>query len=145
MGSGGLGKSALCEQYARWFAEDHPGGVFLIRLGGSDRRTRGEPQAVMTQFHVQLREIAKRLGGRGKLIGFDRDPEAMEAAKVRLDELRTELGEEMPAVMLASLAASGRARGSPSAIARRRGCSRAASWAAPSASASGTSTTRSYI
>ena len=41
-------------------------------------------------------EIAKRLGGRGKLIGFDRDPEAMEKAKARLEVLRAELGEEMP-------------------------------------------------
>ena len=45
-------------------------------------------------------EIAKRLGGRGKLIGFDRDPEAMEAARVRLEEVRAELGEEMPEVVL---------------------------------------------
>jgi 16S rRNA (cytosine1402-N4)-methyltransferase len=44
-------------------------------------------------------EIAKRLGGRGKLIGFDRDPEAMEAAKVRLEEVRAELGDEMPEVV----------------------------------------------
>src|SRR5258705_5764849 len=44
--------------------------------------------------------IAKRLGGRGRLIGFDRDPEAMEAAKVRLEEVRAELGEEMPEVVL---------------------------------------------
>jgi 16S rRNA (cytosine1402-N4)-methyltransferase len=44
-------------------------------------------------------EIAKRLGGKGRLIGFDRDPEAMEAAKVRLEEVRAELGEEMPEVV----------------------------------------------
>src|SRR5260370_15383164 len=44
--------------------------------------------------------IAKRLGRRGKLIAFDRDPEAMEAAKVRLEEVRAELGEEMPEVVL---------------------------------------------
>jgi len=44
-------------------------------------------------------EIAKRLGGRGRLIGFDRDPEAMEVAKVRLEEVRAELGEEMPEVV----------------------------------------------
>jgi 16S rRNA (cytosine1402-N4)-methyltransferase len=44
-------------------------------------------------------EIAKRLGGRGKLIGFDRDPEAMEAAKIRLEEVKAELGDEMPEVM----------------------------------------------
>ena len=40
--------------------------------------------------------IAKRLGGSGKLICFDRDPEAMEAAKVRFEEVRAELGDEMP-------------------------------------------------
>jgi 16S rRNA (cytosine1402-N4)-methyltransferase len=44
-------------------------------------------------------EIAKRLGGKGRLIGFDRDPEAMEAAKVRLEEVRAELGDEMPEVV----------------------------------------------
>jgi 16S rRNA (cytosine1402-N4)-methyltransferase len=44
-------------------------------------------------------EIAKRLGGKGKLIGFDRDPEAMEAAKVRLEEVKAELGDEMPEVV----------------------------------------------
>ncbi|MCU1250239.1 MAG: S-adenosyl-methyltransferase MraW [Edaphobacter sp.] len=44
-------------------------------------------------------EIAKRLGGRGKLIGFDRDLEAMEAAKVRLEEMKAELGDEMPEVV----------------------------------------------
>src|ERR1700722_5025344 len=41
-------------------------------------------------------EIAKRLGGKGKLIGFDRDPEAMEKAKARLEVLRAEMGSEMP-------------------------------------------------
>ena len=41
-------------------------------------------------------EIAKRLGGSGKLIGFDRDPEAMELAKARLAALGNELGEAMP-------------------------------------------------
>ena len=44
-------------------------------------------------------EIAKRLGGKGKLIGFDRDPEALEAAKVRLEEVKAELGDEMPEVV----------------------------------------------
>ena len=38
-------------------------------------------------------EIARRLGPEGKLIGFDRDPEAMELAKARLEALREELGE----------------------------------------------------
>jgi 16S rRNA (cytosine1402-N4)-methyltransferase len=50
--------------------------------------------------------IAKRLGGKGKLIGFDRDPEAMEAARVRLEEVRAEIGEEMPEVVLVAKAFS---------------------------------------
>jgi 16S rRNA (cytosine1402-N4)-methyltransferase len=45
-------------------------------------------------------EIARLLGPEGKLIGFDRDPEAMELARQRLDALREELGAEMPAVVL---------------------------------------------
>jgi 16S rRNA (cytosine1402-N4)-methyltransferase len=47
-------------------------------------------------------EIAKRLGAKGRLICFDRDPEAMEAAKVRLEEVKAELelaGSEMPEVV----------------------------------------------
>ncbi len=43
-------------------------------------------------------EIAKRLGAKGRLIGFDRDPEAMAAAKVRLEEVRAEIGDAMPEV-----------------------------------------------
>jgi 16S rRNA (cytosine1402-N4)-methyltransferase len=44
-------------------------------------------------------EIAKRLGPMGKLICFDRDPEAMAKAKVRLEEVAAELGSEMPEVV----------------------------------------------
>jgi 16S rRNA (cytosine1402-N4)-methyltransferase len=43
--------------------------------------------------------IARRLGGTGKLIGFDRDQQAMELAKARMEELRVELGSEMPEVV----------------------------------------------
>jgi 16S rRNA (cytosine1402-N4)-methyltransferase len=50
--------------------------------------------------------IAKRLGGRGKLIGFDRDPEAMAKAKARLEELKAELGAEMPEVVYVAKAFS---------------------------------------
>jgi 16S rRNA (cytosine1402-N4)-methyltransferase len=43
--------------------------------------------------------IAKRLGAKGRLICFDRDPQAMEAAKARLEEVRAEIGSEMPEVV----------------------------------------------
>ncbi|HEY4355509.1 MAG TPA: 16S rRNA (cytosine(1402)-N(4))-methyltransferase RsmH [Acidobacteriaceae bacterium] len=42
--------------------------------------------------------IARRLGGAGMLICFDRDPEAMSAARERLNALGQELGSEMPTV-----------------------------------------------
>jgi len=41
-------------------------------------------------------EIARRLGGSGTLICFDRDPEAMAKGRARLEELASELSEEMP-------------------------------------------------
>ena len=41
-------------------------------------------------------EIAKRLGAKGRLICFDRDPEAMELGKGRLEEVRADLGDAMP-------------------------------------------------
>jgi len=43
-------------------------------------------------------EIARRLGAKGKLIAFDRDPEAMSKAQARLAALAEELGAEMPTV-----------------------------------------------
>ena len=54
-------------------------------------------------------EIAKRLGGKGKLICFDRDPEAMAGAKARLEEVRAELGlsgMEMPELVFIAKAFS---------------------------------------
>jgi 16S rRNA (cytosine1402-N4)-methyltransferase len=45
-------------------------------------------------------EIARKLGGTGRLIAFDRDPEAMERAKEKLDALRQELGDAMPQLEL---------------------------------------------
>ena len=45
-------------------------------------------------------EIARRIGARGRLIGFDRDPEAIAIARRRLEALREELGEAMPQVVL---------------------------------------------
>jgi len=43
--------------------------------------------------------IAKSLGATGRLICFDRDPEAMELAKARMNEVRAEIGEAMPEVV----------------------------------------------
>src|SRR5579862_2987906 len=45
-------------------------------------------------------EIAKRLGPRGRLIGFDKDPNALELARKRLRVLAAELGGEIPKVEL---------------------------------------------
>ena len=44
--------------------------------------------------------IARLLGPDGTLIAFDRDPEAMQLARERMEALREELGAEMPAVVL---------------------------------------------
>ena len=43
--------------------------------------------------------IARRLGAAGRLICFDRDPQAMALAKARLDAVAAELGSEMPQVV----------------------------------------------
>src|SRR5260370_34118516 len=52
-------------------------------------------------------EIAKRLGGKGRLICFDRDPQAMEAAKARLEEVKAEIGVEVPEVVFEARALAG--------------------------------------
>ena len=51
-------------------------------------------------------EIAKRLGGQGTLICFDRDPEAMAKAEARLEGLKAEFGAEMPEMVYAPRAFS---------------------------------------
>src|SRR5579875_1515681 len=48
--------------------------------------------------HTSL--IARRLGGKGRLIAFDRDEAAMEQARQRLADVAAELGPEMPATEL---------------------------------------------
>ncbi|MCX4825047.1 tetratricopeptide repeat protein [Streptomyces sp. NBC_01142] len=72
-GMGGQGKTALCEQYARLFAEDHPGGVFVVRLTGSDRRVRSDPTAVWSQYLEQLALIGERL----EITDAERSPGAL--------------------------------------------------------------------
>jgi len=44
--------------------------------------------------------IVRLLGPAGRLIGFDRDPEALELARVRLDRVCAELGSQAPQVTL---------------------------------------------
>jgi len=61
------------------------------------------PGGVMVDATVGLgghsSEIAKRLGGTGRLICFDRDSEAMQLAKSRMEEVRAELSDAMPTVV----------------------------------------------
>jgi 16S rRNA (cytosine1402-N4)-methyltransferase len=45
-------------------------------------------------------EVVRRLGPAGKLIGFDRDPDALRLAKENLDKVCAELGDQAPAVEL---------------------------------------------
>jgi len=45
-------------------------------------------------------ELVRRLGPQGRLIGFDKDPAALELARKRLDDLAVELGSEAPKVEL---------------------------------------------
>ena len=45
-------------------------------------------------------EVVRQLGPAGKLIGFDRDPHALQLAKEKLDQVCAELGEQAPAVEL---------------------------------------------
>ncbi|MET7401370.1 tetratricopeptide repeat protein [Dactylosporangium sp. NPDC005572] len=60
-GPGGIGKSALALQYARWFHRDHPAGVVLLRLGGSSGGRVGGG-ALRARFDEQLALVADRLG-----------------------------------------------------------------------------------
>ena len=54
--------------------------------------------------------ILRRLGPEGRLIGFDRDPEALELAKTRLDAVRQEMGARAPGLTLIGEAFSSVAR-----------------------------------
>jgi 16S rRNA (cytosine1402-N4)-methyltransferase len=45
-------------------------------------------------------EIARRLGPQGRLIGFDKDPAALELARKRLEALTVELGGQAPEITL---------------------------------------------
>jgi 16S rRNA (cytosine1402-N4)-methyltransferase len=71
-------------QQAIQFLNVRPGGVYVDATLG---------------FAGHAGEIARRLGAKGRLICFDRDPEAMELAKTKLARLGEEPGAEMPEVV----------------------------------------------
>ena len=51
--------------------------------------------------------ILRQLGPEGRLIAFDRDPTAVALAKERIDSLRSELGSELPEIVIHDRAFSG--------------------------------------
>ena len=55
-------------------------------------------------------EILRRIGSVGRLIAFDRDPEALSLAKIRLARVSNELGSRAPAIQLIGEAFSTAAR-----------------------------------
>lgn len=59
-GVGGQGKSTLVAQYALWFGEDHPGGVFVIELSGSED-PRLDQVGTRRRFERGLERIADEL------------------------------------------------------------------------------------
>ncbi len=54
--------------------------------------------------------IGRLLGPKGHLIAFDRDPEAVESATARFDELRAELNDQMPRITIHAAAFAEAAR-----------------------------------
>lgn len=83
-GVGGVGKSSLCHQYARWAAQDHSGGIFVIRLSGSDPQGRQDSVGVRARFRIAMRRIAAKLALPG-LHGTD--DESYEAIRRHLSGL----------------------------------------------------------
>ncbi|MGI8335211.1 tetratricopeptide repeat protein [Actinomadura scrupuli] len=61
-GTGGVGKTALSMQFAKLFARDHPGGIFILELGGSDGRSLPGDGRIMDRVEEQRQVIAESLG-----------------------------------------------------------------------------------
>ncbi|MEU9281574.1 toll/interleukin-1 receptor domain-containing protein [Streptomyces sp. NPDC048342] len=75
-GGGGIGKTMLAEQYGRLFAEDHPGGVFVLGGLGSHPYGSPDPLRVAALVDDRIRAIAHRL----ELVGPDAPAAAARAA-----------------------------------------------------------------
>jgi 16S rRNA (cytosine1402-N4)-methyltransferase len=74
--------------------------LFEVAVRSLDVRVGGTYVDATLGFAGHAGGIARLLGAKGKLIGFDRDPEAFAFATARLQALRDELGGEMPEVEL---------------------------------------------
>lgn len=62
VGLGGMGKTMLAEQYAREFASDYPGGVFVLRGFGSHLADRADRGRVRESRARQVRDILRHDG-----------------------------------------------------------------------------------
>lgn len=71
IGLGGQGKTTLAEQYAREFAADYPGGVFVLRGFGSHLADRADGHYVRSRHADQVAEFAREMEVPG-LAGMDR-------------------------------------------------------------------------
>ncbi|MET9850456.1 toll/interleukin-1 receptor domain-containing protein [Streptomyces ossamyceticus] len=76
VGGGGIGKTMLAEQYGRLFAEDHPGGVFVLGGLGSHPDSSRDPLRVAALVGDRIVAIARRL----ELVGPDAPATAARAA-----------------------------------------------------------------
>ncbi|HEX5493678.1 MAG TPA: toll/interleukin-1 receptor domain-containing protein [Mycobacteriales bacterium] len=86
VGLGGQGKTMLAERYAATFADDHPGGVFVLRGFGSHRHTVGDPVRIAALRDDQVADVAARLG-----LAVDRRPPASVDGALRDHLTRTGL------------------------------------------------------
>ncbi len=76
VGTGGIGKSMLAEQYAREFASDYPEGVFVLRGFGSHLADHGDRHYVREHRAEQVRDLVRRSG----IDTTDMDADAIERA-----------------------------------------------------------------
>lgn len=85
VGVGGQGKTMLAEQYARWFAADHRGGVFILRGLGGTGEERGSAALLESLRDRQLLALATAFGEQAPPADAD-GAWAVETLKRRLTE-----------------------------------------------------------